>query len=380
MSNDNYKSDLQLLQAEVEQLRSALVYAEAEQLKLAEKEQFFRNLVELAADTILMGDHIGNIVGMNHSATNLTGYPRAELIGQNISTLFSEEARQKSPLRYDLLQQGQFVQTERELTRKNGTILPVSMNSKMMPDGTYHTMIRDITIQKNLEKKLRMANKELESFVYTVSHDLRTPLTPILGFSEILCESYADVLDEQGLLLLRSIEQAGTDMLELLEDLLLFASIGRLERPDVAVSTRQVVADVVRQLETEIQAADMFIQLDHLPLIRIPKTLLTQIFNNLLANAVRYAGESNRLVEVGGEQNGELIRYYVRDHGPGIAEQDREAVFDVFYRGASAQAIKGSGLGLAIVQKIVRTYGGDVWYEETRGGGCTIWLEMKTAS
>ena len=288
--------------------------------------------------------------------------------------------RQKSPLRYDLLQQGQLVQTERELTRKNGTILPVSMNSKMMPDGTYHTMIRDITIQKNLEKKMRMANKELESFVYTVSHDLRTPLTPILGFSEILCESYADVLDEQGLLLLRSIEQAGTDMLELLEDLLLFASIGRLERPDVAVSTRQVVADVVRQLEAEIQAADMFIQLDHLPLIRIPKTLLAQIFNNLLANAVRYAGESNRLVEVGGEQNGELIRYYVRDHGPGIAEQDREAVFDVFYRGASAQAIKGSGLGLAIVQKIVRTYGGDVWYEETSGGGCTIWLEMKTTS
>ena len=235
MPNDNYKSDLQRLRVEVEQLRSALVHAETEQLKLAEKEQFFRNLIELAADTILMGDNVGNIVGVNQSASNLTGYPRAELIGQNIAVLFSEEVRQKTPLRYDLLQQGKVVQTERELTRKNGTTMPVNMNSKMMPDGTYHTMIRDITIQKNLEKKMKMANKELESFVYTISHDLRTPLTPILGFSEILCESYADVLDEQGLLLLRSIEQAGIDMLELLEDLLSFASIGRLERPDVAV-------------------------------------------------------------------------------------------------------------------------------------------------
>lgn len=379
MSHKDQNIELDHLREEIDCLRSALTRAEEERHKLSESEAFYRRLVELAADTILMGDHTGNIVGANQSATDLTGYPRNELLGQSISFFFSEEERQKSPLRYDLLKEGKVVQTERELTRKDGTTVPVSMNSKMMPDGTYHTLIRDFTAQKRLEAKMLEANRDLEAFVYTVSHDLRTPLTPIIGFAEMLTELYADVMDEQGLLFLANISESGTGMLDLIDDLLLFASIGELERPDVAVSTVDVVEEVVRALETEIAAAGVVVQVDTLPSIHMPQTFLKQIFNNLITNSLRYAGEENRTIKVWGELDGTRVRFYVRDHGQGVAEHERTAVFDAFYRGTSVDSSKGAGLGLSIVQKIARNYGGDVSLEETNGAGCLIKVEMDAA-
>lgn len=135
---------LQELQQNIDRLR-----------RLQQDHDRFRDLIELAADSILTGDPKGNIIGANSSSSDLTGYSREELLTLNISQLFSPEERTRVPLRFDLLKQGKVIQTERLLTRKDGTTVPIEMNSKMMPDGSYHTFIRDVSQRKQMEQALK---------------------------------------------------------------------------------------------------------------------------------------------------------------------------------------------------------------------------------
>lgn len=237
--------------------------------------------------------------------------------------------------------------------------------------------VTDITERKKAETALKDSNEELDAFVQTVAHDLRTPITPIIGYAEILRENYKEQLDEQGLSYLTEIEKAGEEILTFMEDLLSLAQSGELKRPVKRVSTDEVVEGVIKNLEADISSAGVVLQTTSLPPVRVPKTFLIQIFDNLIRNAVRYAGNSGSLIEVGGEQTGKQIRFFVRDHGPGIPEQEREHIFEIFYRGTNKGEAKGSGVGLSIVYKIARNCGGRAWVEETHGGGCTFWVEIE---
>ncbi len=141
MSRDELVTEVERLREKVDRLEQETRDGHRERKDLADSEERYRILVELAADAILMGDTQGNIIGTNHSALVLTGYSRDELIGMNIARLFSDGERQRHPLRYDLLKEGKVILNERTLTRKDGSTVAIAMNSKMMPDGTYHTAI-----------------------------------------------------------------------------------------------------------------------------------------------------------------------------------------------------------------------------------------------
>ena len=240
--------------------------------------------------------------------------------------------------------------------------------------------VKDITDRKNAETRLKESNEELDAFVQTVAHDLRTPVTPIIGYAEILRENYKEQLGEQGLSYLAEIENAGEEMLALMENLLSLARSGNLKRPVNCVSTDEVVAGVIKNLAADISSAGVILQTTSLPSVRIPRTFLIQVFDNLIGNAVRYAGKSSDLIEVGGEQTGKQIRFFVRDHGLGIPEQERKHIFEIFYRGTNKGETKGTGVGLAIVYKIARNCGGRTWVEETPGGGCTFWIEVEAVA
>ena len=268
---------------------------------------------------------------------------------------------------------------EWDITCKNGSVRCAEFD--MMPLGDISVIVmNDITERKRAEALIKESNEELDAFVHTVAHDLRTPLTPIIGYAEILRENYKEQLDEQGLSYLAEIEKAGTRMLALMEGLLSLAKSGTIKRPIKFVPTDKVVARVIKNLEPNIAATGAILRINLLPPIHIPKTFLAQIFDNLIGNALRYAGNSGGLIEVGGEQAGKQIRFFVRDHGLGISEQERKHIFEIFYRGTNKGKVKGSGIGLAIVYKIARNYGGRAWVEETHGGGCTFWVEMEDAS
>lgn len=238
--------------------------------------------------------------------------------------------------------------------------------------GTFE----DITERKAAEQALIKANRELDAFVYTVSHDLRTPLTPIIGYAEVLQVTCRDRLDEQSLNFLAEIENQGRRMAALLEDLLVLAKVGEVERPALPVDLNRELNEVLLGLGSQMAAAGVVAKLNPLPKVRLPRTFLTQIFTNLIGNAIRYAGAAGSPIEIGGERVGSLVQLYVRDHGPGIALAERSRIFEVFHRGASERHLPGSGIGLATVQKIARLYGGRAWVEETPGGGSTFWVEL----
>jgi PAS domain S-box-containing protein len=235
---------------------------------------------------------------------------------------------------------------------------------------------RDITARKQAEEQLREANRELDAFVYTVSHDLRSPLTPIIGFAEFLREEYRDRLDAQGLELLGEIETQGQKMLALLEDLLTLSRIGRVDPPAAPLSLAPIVEEVLNRHSQEINRLGLQITVGALPSLPFPETLLSELFSILIENAVHYAGVPGGRIEIGSLAAGETIRLFVRDHGPGVPETERLRVFDPFYRGSTAGKRPGTGIGLATVRKIARLYGGRCWVEETPGGGATFCIEF----
>lgn len=273
------------------------------------------------------------------------------------------------------------VREERQI-EINGRIYEIMHTPLTDADGQVHklSVFRDITERKETEKRLQAANQELDAFVYTVSHDLRTPLTPILGFAEFLKEEYGERLDAQGIDLLDEIEKQGERMLALLEDLLVLARVGRIEAPAKAVDATAVVRQVLDELIETINREGIVVTLAELPPLKVPETLLAQLFSNLIGNALRYAGGAGARIEIGGEAGEGRNLYYVRDHGPGIPPEERSLIFDLFYRGSTAGKKPGTGIGLATVRKIVRLYDGRVRVEETPGGGSTFVVEFPMAA
>lgn len=270
---------------------------------------------------------------------------------------------------------------EYQIIHKSGETKWVNQRNVLIKDesGTpiyIKGIVTDITERKNLETRLKSSNEELDAFVKTVAHDLRSPLVPIIGYAEILREHCKEQLGEQGLTYLSEIEKSAEEMLALMEGLLSLAKSGEIKRPVNRVSTNEVVTVVIKNLKADISNAGVTLKTTSLPPVRVPKTCLTQIFYNLIGNAVRYAGKISNFIQVGGERIEGKVRFFVADHGPGIPEEERKHVFEIFYRGQSKEDVKGSGIGLAIVYKIARNYGGIAWVEETPGGGCTFWIEI----
>lgn len=245
-------------------------------------------------------------------------------------------------------------------------------------DGSRQKLavFRDITDRKEAEERLNEANRDLDTFVHTVSHDLRAPLTPILGYAEFLKCEYRDQLDERVRHILDEIEGQGERMLAMIEDLLDLSRVGSVKAPAGPVCADKIVREVLGDLSDPINNLGIVVDVAPLPSVSVSESLLFQVFANLLGNAVRYAGGKAARIEVGGEGMDEWIRFYVRDHGPGIPPEERERIFELFYRGSEAGEKRGTGIGLATVRKIARLYGGRAWAEETPGGGSTFWVEL----
>jgi signal transduction histidine kinase len=237
-------------------------------------------------------------------------------------------------------------------------------------------VFRDITNRKAAERQLRQVNRELDAFVSTVSHDLRSPLTPLIGFAEMLEDRYKDRLDDIGRECLTEIKHTAGRMKVLLEDLLILARVGQLKLPDQQQNVTGLAEDALLELADRVLERQARVQIANLPKIRIPQSLLFDLFRNLLGNALKYAAAKNPQIEIRGQQLSGRTRYLVVDHGPGVPTAEREMIFEPFKRGSNSNGTVGSGIGLATVAKIARVYQGDAWVEETPGGGATFIVEL----
>lgn len=358
----------------------------ASEAALVESQKRFQGLVETVNDWVWEVNQDGIYTYASPRVSALLGYGLEEVIGKTPFDFMPKDEGERVANEFSriLANREPFWALENTNRHKDGHLVVLETSGVPFFDNEgvllgYRGIDRDITERKQVEEKLRVTNRELDAFVYTVSHDLRTHLTPIMGCADSIYESCQDRMSEQELFFLNEINASGEKMLDLMEDLLTLSKVGKVERPAEPTDVRAVVNTVISDLSLLLNQADVSVDVDDLPSLRVPKTFLAQIFDNLIGNAIRYSGKEGCPIKVGGERRGSLTRFYVQDHGPGIPEDERNRIFDLFYRGTLGEKSPGTGVGLATVQKIVRLYEGRAWVEETEGGGSTFWVEMADA-
>jgi light-regulated signal transduction histidine kinase (bacteriophytochrome) len=229
-------------------------------------------------------------------------------------------------------------------------------------------------LQRNADE-LEASNKELESFSYSVSHDLRAPLRAVDGYARMLEEDHGASLDAEGRRLLGVVRESSQKMGQLIDDLLAFS---RLSRQGLA--KRPVdMADLARQVTRELTRATngMTVDIAALPVATGDPSLLKQVWINLVGNAIKYSGKRDAArVEIGGrEENGEA-QYWVRDNGVGFDPRYAAKLFGVFQRLHRADEFPGTGVGLAIVHRVVTRHGGRVWAESELGKGASFYFAL----
>jgi signal transduction histidine kinase/putative methionine-R-sulfoxide reductase with GAF domain len=221
---------------------------------------------------------------------------------------------------------------------------------------------------------LRTAHAELDSFVYSVSHDLKAPLVAAQGMAGALLEDYNDVLDPTARHYLARLQANVQHMERLIQDLLALSRVGREGRPPEAVPLDEVVGEVLAELAEPLRARGVQVEVGRLPVLRGIRTQVEQVMANLVGNALKYLGDAPApRIEIGAAapDAGGLVECFVRDNGIGIDPAYHARVFEIFQRLGEVKA-EGTGVGLAIVRKIVEGAGGRVWVESARGAGATF--------
>jgi PAS domain S-box-containing protein len=238
-------------------------------------------------------------------------------------------------------------------------------------------MIRDITLQKQAEEALQLANKELESFCYSVSHDLRTPLRAIDGFSKELLDNTLARLDDRGKKDLSRIRKAAQRMAQLIEDLLNLSRVSRSEIVSQSVDLSAQVQKVVQELKEAYPERQVEWVITPKAVVSGDAQLLQIMLDNLIRNAWKFTGKKAAArIEFGVSRLGGKITYFVRDNGAGFNMTYANKLFGVFQRLHDAEDFPGTGIGLATVQRIIQRHRGTLWVEAQENQGATFYFSL----
>ncbi|MFH1563379.1 MAG: ATP-binding protein [Nitrospirota bacterium] len=232
---------------------------------------------------------------------------------------------------------------------------------------------------KTRAEELEVVNKELDSFTYSASHDLKEPLRGIASFSQFLLEDYLDKLDETGKDYLKRLSASANRMKSLIDDLLALSRISRIKNPYTSIDSNKLIKEVLKQLKSIIEEKKVKIEVDdELPFIFCDGIKIKEVFYNLISNAIKYNDKKVPEVEIGVEgQRADGVVFFVKDNGIGIEEKYFEEIFGIFKRLHKGDEYGGgTGAGLAIVKRVITDHGGNVWVKSTPGKGSTFYFSL----
>lgn len=369
-----------------------LVYLIQEELEASRRgEERFRLAIEAAPNAMIMIDRGGRIVLANARAEKLFGYARAELLGASIEMLVPHRFRPGHPaLRrgFDDRPMPRPMGAGRDLfaLRKDGTEVPVEigLNPIGATEGLVLASIIDITERKRVELEIRerarleAAQRELETFSYSVAHDLRAPLRHINGFIDMLRKSSAGRLDARGQDLLDKVSNASRKLGGLIDELLEFSRTARADLRKERVNLGEIAREVVGEFSAETKGREVEWKIGELPEALCDPAMMKLVFSNLIGNAVKFTkGRSPAVIELGTAPAppGELV-VFVRDNGAGFDMRFADKLFGIFQRLHRMEDFEGTGIGLANVRRIIAKHGGRTWGEGETGKGAVFYFSL----
>jgi PAS domain S-box-containing protein len=336
-------------------------------------------VLDSAPEGVVVVDRSSFITYANPAITEMTGWPVEELIDKPLVLFLAQNDDIGAATRKLLAPEVDRDGADIDVRRRDGspfqvnvTVKPLSLN-----DGSAMGVVayvRDVTVLRAAQLELERKNAELEHYVNAVSHDLRSPLVALLGFSRLLREDFGHELGDKGQHFLHRIEEAGRTMEALLHDLLELSRIGKTDAHRLPVDPQAVLLQLEAELKPRLEAAGISLQVARdLPILHCDRTQLYQILSNLVGNAITHMGPrpgAHIDVEVTAIEGHRRIS--VRDNGRGITRSDHQRIFEVFQNLGG----KGTGIGLAVVKRIAEAHGGHAWVESEPGEGATFYATL----
>jgi len=366
---------------------------------LRKRDERFRQVAENAVEWIWEVDADGLYTYSSPVVERILGYEPEEIIGKkHFYDFFAPDMREE--LKKTVLDIFDRKETFRDFVNqyehKNGTLVFLETSATTILDNNgnlqgYRGVDKDITERIRAEEEIKRlnadlnvratqleeANRELESFSYSVSHDLRAPLRAIDGFSRMLLEDYGDKLDDEGRRLLNIIRSSTQKMGELIEDLLALSRVGRKDIEVLDIDMDKLAKAVFDDIKTTMPERELQFILKPLPPAYGDPGMIRQVFVNLLSNAIKFTTPKKAAtIEVDGWGNENENIYCVRDNGVGFDVQYTNKLFGTFQRLHSTEEFEGTGIGLAIVQRVIKRHGGRVWAEGKVNEGATFYFTL----
>lgn len=378
------------------------VKVEERTLELQESESLFRAVFESSLIGIALVDREGYPVTFNNAFIELFGYPQEELIQMPFNELTHLDHREEDLELFGELVSGkrESFRLEKKYVKQGGDEIwaDLFVSPIRNEDGSYQyslALVSDITTRKEIDEKLnninveleqkvqertqelREANKELEGFSYSVSHDLRAPLRAVNSFAKILEEDYGDKLDQEGKDTINIIKENASYMGQLIDDLLQFSRLGRQRLLFVSIDMNNMCKEVVELLGQSMELDRYKIEIKDIPEAAGDRDLVKQVMLNLVSNAIKYSSKKEKPeVIIGAETTDDNVTYYVKDNGAGFNMKYAEKMFGVFQRLHPQSDFEGTGVGLAIADRIVKLHGGKIWAESELGEGAIFYFRL----
>jgi PAS domain S-box-containing protein len=337
-------------------------------------------------------------IKINNTALKWLGYDRDEMIGKfNFGDLLTAESREAFKTNFRIFKERGYVDNlEYDMVRKDGTMLPVLLSATAVKDANGNIVMTrsttiDHTVRRNHEKEilklnailqehsisLEYANKELEAFTYSVSHDLRAPLRAINGFSQILLDEYGSRLDDASKTLLEKVVNNASRMRQLIDDLLRLSRTSRQELKYALIDMPALFNSMLEEIRQQFPNRTIQAKIDNMPSVYADLALLKQVLSNLLSNAVKFSSRAEITeIETGCSSVDSEHVFYIKDNGAGFDMKFATDLFGVFKRLENAGEYEGTGVGLALVKRIIDKHGGRVWANSEPSKGATFYFSL----
>jgi PAS domain S-box-containing protein len=360
--------------------------------ELLEAEQKYRSIIENSAEGIFQTTPEGRYMSVNPALARIFGYDSSEeMINYVVDVerqVYANPDQRKEYLRL-LDEKGTVEDYELQMHRKDGSIVWISANTRAVRNDAgnllyYEGFVTDITDRKEAEAalkehmaKLEEINRELESFSYSISHDLRSPLRAIDGYARMLLRKHAHEFDEDSMRKFNYLRSNAQMMGKLIDDILTLSRLGRAKMSIIELDMDGIIRDVWKELQTINPERDMNLTIQPMPAGYGDRTLIKQVYANLLANAVKFTKYKNPAqIEAGGYTDGDSHIYFIKDNGVGFDMAYYDKLFGIFHRLHSSPDFEGTGVGLATIQRIILRHDGRVWAEGKVDEGATFYFTL----